>query len=620
MLLVSALLSYSAALRESPTTDEPLHALSGYLIRWMDDYRVDVEDPPLFLWITTLPQQVSDLKVDPNDPAMKAIFANHDDQWSLVIKAMFRTPRTDAGTTPGETVVYSGSAYINRARLIFTLIGTMLGAMIALWAYRIAGSKAALIATALYAFDPNFLAHAPRVKNDVMMAWLMVLLLYAIWRFGRRATVPGVIFIAAICAIGITTKFSAAGFAPILGMGLLCRALLSQPWLSFGRELTSRAQKLLVALGVSIAVAIVCYIAIWASYGFRFSMTSDSRLKFDRHAFVFEAKLNEVMSQSRGRDITAQDIEAHTPSFPIRAILWLDDHHILPDGFLYGLLYMYSTGLARSAFLLGQRSVTGWWYYFPLAMLFKTPLAVLAGALLLSIRGVLRTLRDAAWKRFDWTTFCLWLPIVIYGASAMRMNLNLGIRHILPVYPFIYLIIAVALTKWMASGARIARVVTLVLVIGALVESLSFWPHFIPFFNVACGRATGGARLLGDSNIDWGQDLPLVADWQKDHHDTRLYLSYFGSADPKYYGIQYIQVAGGYAFSDQPVEPKDKPGVLAISVTNIQGIYDTSPEGRVEREYLRQLKPLEILGGSIYLYNWNPSDFDAWRNRTQPRS
>jgi hypothetical protein len=247
-------------------------------------------------------------------------------------------------------------------------------------------------------------------------------------------------------------------------------------------------------------------------------------------------------------------------------------------------------------------------------MLFKTPLAVLIGAGVVGVAAIRSVASSRAWKRFSWTMLCLWLPIAIYGVSAMRSNLNLGIRHVLPVYPFIYLLLSIGVVRMIDSRRRVGIVVAWVMIIGAAMETLANWPHEIAFFNVACGGSRGGVQLLGDSNIDWGQDLPLLAQWQKMHPHERLYLSYFGSADPNYYGIDYIQVAGGYAFSDRPVQPMDNLGVLAISVTNLQGIYDTSPEQHIQHEYLRQRQPREILGGSIYLYDWNPADFETWRN------
>ena len=133
LLLVSGVLSYRAALDEAPTFDEPLHATAGYLIRWMGDYRVDVEDPALFTLLSTLPQNKSDLHIDSSDPRLDALLHDHSRQWDIVIGAMFRTERPDGRS------VYSGVGYINRGRVVFVAIDLVLGGLIAWWAFQLAG-------------------------------------------------------------------------------------------------------------------------------------------------------------------------------------------------------------------------------------------------------------------------------------------------------------------------------------------------------------------------------------------------------------------------------------------------------------------------------------------------
>jgi hypothetical protein len=526
---------------------------------------------------------------------------------------MFRTPmHTNAGA--GEMAVYSGTAYIDRARLMFVGIHLLLGALLARWAYELAGGVAAIVAAALFAFDPNFMGHGALVKNDVPITLLMLLLMFGAWQFGRRASLTSFALIAGACAFGVNVKFSGLVFGPILATVLLLRAFSTEAWPAFGSELRSLRSKLTLVGLTCIAIGFISWAAVWTVYRWRFSISDDPNVQFDRQAIIDQINLNELLATSNRPWVSSDEIRDKKTSFPVRAIFWLDDHKILPDAWLHGLLFTYSASRRRGAFLIGMISNTGWWYYFPLAMLFKTPLAVLIGASIVGVAAISNIARSRAWKRFSWMMVCLWLPIAIYGLSAMRSNLNLGIRHMLPVYPFIYLLLSIGTARLIQVRRRLGIIVVWVLIIGAATETLANWPHEIAFFNVACGGSGGGARLLGDSNIDWGQDLPLLAQWQKDHPHERLYLSYFGSADPGYYGIDYIQVAGGYAFSDQQVQPMDKPGVLAISLTNLQGIYDTSPEQRLEHVYLRQRKPIERLGGSIYLYDWNPAEFEIWRD------
>jgi 4-amino-4-deoxy-L-arabinose transferase-like glycosyltransferase len=611
MVLISGILSYWEASAESPTFDEPLHAAAGYLIRWSHDYRLDVEDPALFPLLSTLPQRADDLHIEPNDPRLNLLLHDHDRQWAIVIQMMFRTVRPD-----GESV-YSGIGYINRARLVFTVIDMMLGALIAWWAFRLSGSTGALIAAGLFAFDPNFIAHGALVKNDVVVALLLVWLMFATWRFGQRATLGQFVSIAAACALVVNVKFTGLLFGFVLATALLIRALQSSPWPVLGWTLNSRISRFFFAVGVCLVVALFSWMSIWTVYGWRSSIAPDPSVQFDRAAFIHEAKLRQsALHPTQTEPMTPEQVELLPLAPTGRAIVWMLDHHVLPDAWLYGLFYTWTTSLYRQAFLLGMHSPTGWWYYFPLAMLFKTPLAVLATIAILGARWVVRRVQDRHLPRVSWDGLCLWLTIAMYGVMVMRTNLNIGLRHVLPIYPFIYLLIAVGLSQWIKTRGGWTRWVAGSAVILAAVESLACWPHEITFFNLACGGPGNGIRLLSDSNLDWGQDLPQLAQWQHDNPRQRLYLAYFGSVDPHDYNIDYVNISGGYPFSDLPIDSMNLPGVFAISASFLQGTYN-GPELADRLRYLKTRQPLAILDRTIYLYRWDPAAFEAFMQRSR---
>jgi hypothetical protein len=136
------------------------------------------------------------------------------------------------------------------------------------------------------------------------------------------------------------------------------------------------------------------------------------------------------------------------------------------------------------------------------------------------------------------------------------------------------------------------------------IETLAAFPNYIAFFNAPSGGSRGGIRLLGDSNLDWGQDLPLLADWQAKHPGVPLYLSYFGAVDPDAYGIDHINI-GGTANnpSSRPTGHFANPGVFAVSATQLQGIY-VVPGATQSYAALRKLRPREVLGGTIYLFDY----------------
>jgi hypothetical protein len=144
------------------------------------------------------------------------------------------------------------------------------------------------------------------------------------------------------------------------------------------------------------------------------------------------------------------------------------------------------------------------------------------------------------------------------------------------------------------------------LAIGLLAETAIAYPDFIAFFNQICGGPTGGIKLLGDSNLDWGQDLPLLAAWQRDNPAFKLYLSYFGSADPKYYGIHGDSIVGDYSRPPLQHIIPNQPGVLAVSATNLQGIYMSKDERKQLDNIIKHSQLINILGGTIYLYLFTP--------------
>ena len=134
--------------------------------------------------------------------------------------------------------------------------------------------------------------------------------------------------------------------------------------------------------------------------------------------------------------------------------------------------------------------------------------------------------------------------------------------------------------------------------------------HYLAFFNVFAGGSRGGIELLADSNLDWGQDLPLLAEWRRRHDDRPLFLSYFGTADPGFYGITRTDMPDGYQFpvGHDTAWPGRGPAYVAISATNLKGVYASDDVRRMYAEVFGRKKPLAILGGSIYVYDWTGNE------------
>jgi hypothetical protein len=615
LVVLFGALSYSASLEKSATYDEPLHVLGGYMHRHHQDFRINPEDPALFGWLVSLPNPRDSLNVDVESQAYRAIVNEVGMQWPFIWITLYHTPGND------EQLV------LNRSRAVCTILGVVLGAVIAWWSYRLAGAVAAVAATTLYAFCPNFLAHASIVKNDVPLSLVLLSLMFALWMVGLRGTLPRVAAVALLCGAALGIKYSGVLAGPLVVIALTLRAIAPTTWEVAGLKLVTWWQRLAGAVAICLLSAVVAWVCVWAVYGFRYKATPGSDEPFNMQNLEQLARVKELQAgkelqrikmERRGETITdpalltitTEELDAHQPAGIVRMILWLDQKQILPQGWLAGFLYTYATTLVRSTYLNGQIQNLGWWYFFPLAMLYKTPLATLAaagGALGAALAGKLvlgrRNFRRLEW----WGMACVLIAPVLYGATAINANLNLGLRHILPVYPFIFIGIGVVCAIVIARWQRVGLLVCSLLFIGLMVESILSWPSYLPFFNAAAGGERGGLHRLGDSNLDWGQDLKLLARWQEENPDTKLYLSYFGIADPESYGVKATHLPGGYIFAPytgNPPQLPDQPGVLAISATNLQGIYLDALQVRPAYDQLRQHEPFGVLGGSIYLYRF----------------
>src|SRR5436190_821798 len=182
----------------------------------------------------------------------------------------------------------------------------------------------------------------------------------------------------------------------------------------------------------------------------------------------------------------------------------------------------------QPSFLMGEVSSKGGWLrYFPIVMLLKwptAPLVLAAGALVLIATHRIRAPRE------------LWLLLIfptVFLLVAITTNLNVGDRYVLPVYPFLLLLCAatweVASTKNLAAGL-------VALVALQAVDVLRYAPDDLSYFN-AFVRSDRSYACLSDSNLDWGQGLIALRDYERAHPDEKIWLAYSGGVDPRSYGI-----------------------------------------------------------------------------------
>ena len=590
LLLIFAETGWLAWLNKSATFDEPPDLFDAWVQTHDLDFRCNPEEPPLMKYYAAIGTPTDGLHIDRSSPLWEQLRTDRNVSVPMSIQTLYHNPANDP------------DALFRRARARMIVLGVILGALIIWWAWRLAGPVAGIVAAAAYCLDPNFLANAPLVKDDVPMSLCFVALMAVIWLAGERATLGRCLGIGLMLGIALSTKFSGLLAFAILALALLVRALLPTPWSLVGFTARTRTVRIISAAGIFAAALLIGYFLLWAAYAFRYSPASDPRHDFDL-SVALDAVARRQSILAHGAPMIADPSQIREwarswrPDLLVRFAQWADFHRLLPQAWTYGLLIAYSASHIRLAFLCGQSSFAGWWYYFPLAMLFKTPLATLI-ALALGVAVFCCTLPRKTTNPWPWCAAII-APL-IYMAISLRSHLNIGLRHVLPVYPFLFIFLGVAAARAYRRWPRSSRWIIAAFILGLSVETLSVFPDYIPFFNIAAGGARGGLRLLGDSNIDWGQELPDLARWQRNHSDRLIYLAYFGTADPHYYGIRYLDLS-----ELPPAAPQSPsnaaPPVYAISAALLQIPYPNQATRDFYASLLRR-PPIAVLGGSLYLF------------------
>jgi hypothetical protein len=432
------------------------------------------------------------------------------------------------------------------ARLPIIALGMMLSALVFRWASERFGSWGGLLASVFCAFDPNILAHMRLSTTDVGGAFFIFLAAYAFWKVSRKTSSPRVLWAGVALGMAFAAKLSALLFGPILALTLLIDGFLND---------SQQVNHPLRRIGLLVIVALLALIVIWVTYCFQMGPLEGVRFAVPAPPYV------------RG----------------IRAVL------------------SFASG-GRQGYLFGEISTEGWWYYFPIALIVKTPLVTLT-AILLATAVMLRYSQHA-------DLFLLVPPSILFTIFTIA-RLNLGYRHLLPILPFL----AVHIGRLAPSSTRVLQTCKLarlrlalpvILVFTLTFTTFTIYPHFLAYFNLIGGGPKKGWHILADSNIDWGQDLKGLRSWMKRQNIARVRLSWFGSAYPEAYSITYDPLPGvGFPshfklWSNPPFDPEDpQPGVYVISVNNLIGLNLPNPDLYA---WFRNRLPDERIGYSLFVY------------------
>jgi hypothetical protein len=440
----------------------------------------------------------------------------------------------------GDLFLYFNSVdaekLLNTARVFsFLLWSGLIVLFVRLFAARLAGGAAGAFAVAVFALMPAFISNNALITTDAA---------------------PAAFYFAAFCLGWI---FMTPPARPETARGGKDRAAREEKHRYAFAALTGLASGLAMASKFSMFIVPPLILAFWAAHNF------------------FERKLSP------------------------RVLLRYSAVYLAAAGLTVAVVYkfdiaLYLTGLettlrrldqGRSSFAMGKYSINGVWWYFPLALAVKTPLAVLA----LALAGLLRVKADLK-KEHAW----LLLPPLIYFAVALTAKVQIGYRHILPVMPFLAVLAGL--------GADYVRRKRILIYLFSPLLLLWGWglagtgPYYLAYFNELAGGPAGGYKVLVDSNLDWGQDLKALGGWLARRGNPPVLLSYFGVARPEYYGIKY-QPLGPLFSTGADICRMDRL-LLAVSATNLQSTY--YPDKKTF-DWLKTRKPVFTAGYSIFVYD-----------------
>ncbi len=627
-LLVLGALSLQSigAWQDSQTTDEAVHLAAGLSYWQTGDWRLNPEHPPVFKLLAAVPLLLStSARLNTNDEVWR-----QGNEWLVGAKFLYDSPgQAKYGT---RWLMFLGRWPMIGLWLLLVL--TLYGLSRERW-----GEWPAVAVAAVAAYDPNLLGHGHLVTNDIGLAWLFLLVCWRTDRFMRRPSWRELLFLVSFFAIAQNMKFSAVilwlivPFVTLLG---LVEPRQSPPevghrlrwWQELSAQLLyrvgrnprirpDRASASGLVRGIKpnslfswswwrrlvIGLVVGASFVTWMVYGFGVQ-------RIDRDPRVSQ------LWQER-QTILDQGTIDEQPPFVRSLIGWSDpgtaggrwlmnfSHWTVPGYWYWRGLSSASTHnyFGHAAYLLGQTSERGWWYYFPVALWVKTPFPLLAAGLTWIAWQAYTLFRRWRNRQLNWVEvwsaggWTLVFPPLFFLLWSMTSHINIGLRHIFPTYVFLPLTVGslvAAAQRWRPRPARWAIVGAVII---PIMVAVAAWPNTIGYFNSFGGGTTGGYRFVLDSNLDWNQDIWRLRSWLNQRRLPRVHLVLFGSIPADKVFPERLPV-----LTDDQIASGERPrDIVVISAGQLY-----NEDGPFH--WLRAYRPTWRIGSSITAYDFRALD------------
>lgn len=551
LLLMGANL-LSGVWRKGLTADEFYHVPAGFYHLTAGEFGINTEHPPLVKMLSALPL--------------------------LFVGVEAPRPRYDAATEPRErteetlalfwranTARFESVSFWSRVPVV--LITLALGWLIYVYARRLFGRRAALLALLLYCFEPAMLAHGRVIQTDVAAAFSYLLFFYALHSYWRVPTTRRALGLGGALGLALATKFSLVILVPLMALAALLMFVAAP------RRGWSRSR---VALQMG-AGALVALLVVNAVYYFR----SPPPLAGDL-AYV-----------ARHTPGAAGELAAYA-----RAL-----SKVVPSQFLFGLYQVWVHNRnGHLASVLGRYGYEGWLLYFPVAFALKTTvpfLLISMAALVWAARGL--------YRGRERRMLLLLGPIALYTVFAMSSRINIGVRHIIPIFPFLFIAGGALLERMLSSGRRRRVLVAAALVCWVVFEAARAYPHYVPYMNQLAWRRPHWYYLT-DSNVEWGDDARELALYLRARGETRVTAALLDGVSFNEHSVPYVRTLDHYGVEQLNLVSADEAPpetrYVAVGASYLNGAFLLAvpvPHRLKVLEY-RGRTPEAVFGNSIYLY------------------
>lgn len=555
LLAVLAIQLLVSMARDTSSWDEGDHIYAGYRSWTHKDYGLNPEHPPLIKLLATAPLLAMPLKVPP-------------------LQDRFFMTEAFLG---GKDLLYDNDAdaVLWRAHVVPAILSLLMCLVAFLAAREMFGTAAGFVALALLVFDPSVIAHGARVTTDTGVSLFLFASTWAFYRYVKAPSLARLALVGVAAGLALASKHTGIFVLPTLAL-LAATELLPKrgegdaPAEPFGR----RAVRLAGAVAASGLVAVAI---LWATYGFRFASRPDG-LAINPPLAEFVTKLS--------------PFEA---SLLTTAASW----RLLPESYVYGLAVVKLYGWDYHSYALGTIYPHRVWWYFPLAFSIKTTLGFL-GLFALSLFAIVA-------RRFARAREVLYLtiPPALYFLVAMTSGMNIGVRHILPVYVYLAVLAGGAAAALARANRRWVYAVGALLLMHVASSAFAF-PNYMPYANEAWGGSSQTYRYLTDSSVDWAQQLKSVKKYCDENHVTRGYFAYFGEGvlEPKYYGIPLEPIpTADSLWIGEPIQVAPAiDGPVFISAGVLSG-WEFGPGALDPYAQFRSLKPVAVIDHAIFVYD-----------------